>query len=387
MQGNIPSLDDLSKLTVVQLRSFAHERNIKVPPLRKAELIQYIYGKLTTTINVLSSSRLVPFSQLQPCYADFTPYITMEKNRPPWFLHLLEEGWSVIPLPDFPTLHYQEEFFTWLESYNSAFSRYDSSTWQTTNLPLMFRGIIKNYFGHNEFQWAVRERCVPFFAELWNVSPEDLLCSFDGGCFLLPGDKVQGENFTAWFHTDQPRDYLSCCSIQGLVTLSDSGEKAGGLVILKGSHRLFSGYMERHPAAGLAFEMADMNDPELSRCSMVKVCAPPGHLVLWDSRLVHCNVPPVDNSYRMCLYVAMIPRSNATEKELQKRQELYYRSRQTNHWCYGKWFSSTPEHPYGRGKKYRKLTGLVPASLNELRARLIGFSSLMEASSEDKSPK
>jgi len=117
-------------------------------------------------------------------------------------------------------------------------------------------------------------------------------------------------------------------------------------------------------------------DPLFGDATYLKVCAPAGHLIIWNGKMFHCNCPPtkVDPSaYRMCLYVSMQPRENATSQELKKRIKLYEEGRMTGHWCYGPYFSANAKNPRTYGKEVVTPSDVEIAELNPLRKRLIGY--------------
>jgi hypothetical protein len=101
---------------------------------------------------------------------------------------------------------------------------------------------------------------------------------------------------------------------------------------------------------GYGWFQVDMSDSVLARLPIVKVCAPAGSLVLWDSRVVHANCPPsTGRGPRMCAYASMQPRAYASVKELAKRVRLFEAGRQTGHWTAGHLFKATPCHPMTHG--------------------------------------
>jgi hypothetical protein len=68
-----------------------------------------------------------------------------------------------------------------------------------------------------------------------------------------------------------------------------------------------------------------------------------GDMVLWDSRVIHCNAPPTtarplpkDGSLlpprRLVAYVCMTPSSRLTPDIIGKRQEAFRRGHTSSHW-------------------------------------------------------
>lgn len=353
-------------MTVPQIKTWAKENNIQVPNLRKKELITFLLGSTSQPPRVEITAAEIQ-EKLVPCYC---------KDQD-WMSHLEEKGWCTVPIPGWSDEHsetFKDAFFTYLESCCSNFNRDDRTTWTPKNLPVLLHGILKSDFGHTPLQWAVREMCCPIFEEIWGVDKKDLLCSFDGGCFLVGTKKpMRGKQ---WIHCDQPRvfckengyDERQC--FQGVVTLTPSGPKAGGLVVVEGSHKVWKGYMDRHPQDGLKWGPADIADPELSKLKLVKVCAPEGYMLLWDSRTFHCNTTGKED--RMCLYVSMQPRCRATPKEILRRIKYYEEGKMTGHWCYGDWFKANTL-PRTYGKETNRAPEIEIAELNDVTRRLVGY--------------
>lgn len=381
---------DTSKLTVTRIRERIEARGGKVPlGLRRHELLAYLkaveeHGTRGNEAPLMSGQC---YDRLVAKSAD--PVL-------PWKEHLARYGWTTMPVPGLHVDAYVDDVYDWLESCSPvslaaikgdphgddyprlrvpAFKRHDPSTWTPSNVPPNLHGIMKHYCGQLDWQWRLRELCYPLFSELYG--DDDLLAAFDGFCFLRPlelsgrsgpretadeqpaGPAVSG--YKQWLHLDQDRLHelsdghepgvLSCA--QGLVTLSESGPEDGGLVLVEKSHLAFAGYLERHALAGFGeWLLVDMEDEVLSELDVIKVCAPAGHLVLWDSRVVHANCPPRGQSTprpRICAYVSMQPRSHASKKDLARRLAMFEGCRQTGHWVAGHALKDTGRHPYTRG--------------------------------------
>ena len=370
-------LPDLNTYTVAKIKEWATSNGFKVPSgLKKAEMIQYINGKVAERANGITKeakSSIAAIDILQPKFAD--PDLD-------WLIHLHTHGWAVVPIPNWDC-GFTQTFLKWFENCNPNFKSDDRLTWKAANMPTMVHGILKHYFGHTEMQWTIRELCAPIFARIWGCQVEDLLSSFDGGCFLpcVPKEALKNTSFKQWVHVDQHRSMRSFCSVQGIVNFQDNGPEDGGLVLVEGSQHIFNEYMDRHPSEGLIWSPSDMTDPLLSTRPLIKICAPPGSIILFDTRTFHCNVHPWGSvlredgtpRFRMCTYVSFQPRAGATQKELNKRISLYEKGRMSSHWCYGPWFKETPENPHLYGGVNIRPETIEIAPLNPLRSRLIGY--------------
>ena len=358
-------MSNLNKLTITQIKEYAKKNNLKCPSgLKKDQLIEYLKGLLNDKKNQEEQPITFLTQKLQPRYP------TPNEN---WLNDLHEKGYCIVQIPNWDPA-FTDIFFEFLESCCEDFRSDDISTWKPSNLPILLHGILKHYFGHTEFQWKIRELCAPIFAEIFECDVNDLLCSFDGGCFLSSTNK--NEYFKQWIHNDQQRIYRDFCCVQGIVNFVNNDFEDGGLVLVEGSHTIFNEYMNKHPSSGIVWEPADMSDKLLSERNLIKICAPAGHLILFDSRTFHCNVSPFENSkmkFRMCTYISMQPRNRATQKELEKRVKLYEKGRMSGHWTYGSWFKETAEHPRTYGNQNNKPQIIQIAELNDLRKRLIGY--------------
>ena len=360
-------MEDPNKFTVKHLTALCIELGKKPPTgMRKTELIQLYQGLCKM------AKEKIPFTEkYKGPDLRYTPVYCELRDGETWIQHLHRTGWATVPISDLDPDIYMREFFQWLKSLCNEFVPNNSQTWNDSNMPTNYHGVFIQYIGHTEWIWQIREKCVPIFEEIWKTS--DLLCSFDGGCFLPcpPGQRKQ------WIHNDQPRSNTDWTCVQGLVNLLDNGPNDGGLLLMEGSHLIFKDYIDRHPIDGFTYFPADMKDPKLLQCRPIKICAPPGHIILWDGRTFHCNVVPTEQGrLRMCTYVSMQPRTGASQKEIDKRISVYEKGRMTSHWCYGPLFRENPEHPRSFGKAHIHPETVEIAQLNPLRRKLIGYPSI-----------
>ena len=354
-------MDDLSNKKIIQLREICLKLGSKPPSnLSKDELIKHIRelqlkqgNKESIAVNINNRPEL--------------PFEAKYMRDIDWKTHLGTYGWAVVPIPNFPTQKYVDAFWTWMESCRGGIQRDNPKTCIDENLPVRINGIFRHYIGHTQWIWEIREHCYPIFNQLWNS--ENLLCSFDGGCFLPPSNQSERQ----WFHVDQGRMCTDLCCVQGLVNLYPSGPNDGGLLVIEKSHTVFAEYYQRHQNEGIEPRLADVTDPGLSKLEVIKVCAGLGELILWDSRVFHCNTNPRGKIPRMCTYVSMQPRSQVSEKHLQKRIQIYQSGRMTGHWCYGPWFIENSKYPQVYGANDIQPPQIEIANLNPLQRKLVGF--------------
>lgn len=353
-------MDLIINWTKPQIITWTKQNNIKVPSgLNKDDLLRYINGVMLTGPPRGPLPKLLNYSRLVPKYLP---------TNCDWRKHLIEYGWSVVKINNWND-QFINDYFSWLESCCSNFNRWDINTWTDNNLPPRLFGVIKHWLGHTHWQWKIRELCLPIFEHIWQT--KELLCSFDGGCFLPSiGNSITFKN---WFHVDQPRDVDNFCSVQGIVNFVSNGANDGGLVLLENSHLVFSKYMNDHQAEGIVWGKTDITDPYLSDKQMIKICAQAGEIILFDSRIFHQNVPPTGTNYRMCTYVSMQPRIGASSEQLRKRIEWHSKGRLTSHWCYGAYASVNSENPNTYGKSINKPPSMEIATLNGIQSKLVGF--------------
>lgn len=167
---------------------------------------------------------------------------------------------------------------------------------------------------HEAFVWRARQEpgVLDAFSLLWGT--DKLIASFDGINFTLPTSARAP--WKAWPHIDQSpyRTGLQCA--QGIINFSPNGPKDGGLVVLKGSHKLTESYFECHEKDQKTWGSTDWFGftPEQVEwfkergCEEIKVCADPGDLIVWDSRTMHHNVVPEGDQTRalVCEYLASV---------------------------------------------------------------------------------
>jgi ectoine hydroxylase-related dioxygenase (phytanoyl-CoA dioxygenase family) len=174
-------------------------------------------------------------------------------------------------------------------------------------------------------------------------------------------------------HSDQGRIVSHFACVQGAVNLYSNESEDGGTLLMQGSHSKFSEYCASHPIDGIkAFFPIDPEDSLLADCPVIKPCLNEGEILLWDSRTFHCNVTPVSQHPRMCIYVSMMPKSYAAEYELQKRRKLAQGGRMTGHWCYGPFFSINPKEPNPMYTKDLPQPQTEIAEMTPARKALIG---------------
>ncbi|KAG9320392.1 hypothetical protein KVV02_005210 [Mortierella alpina] len=333
------------------------------------------------------------------------------------------------------------EFWTFLENLGSGISRSDPSTWdKASTWPEQTHGILFGYgVGQADFAWKVRTNpnVVKVFADLWSVPETKLLTSFDGANMfpnpryacnsegegedlaqametttikisseeaedrdvqvsaavadqapMVPASVNTGEDklglvhttgrYRMWPHRDQRPSRQGRVCVQGLYNMLPNTSPAdGGLVVYPRTHTI--DWTERYIKAKTSGDwyVVPTEAPEVDPKNAAVLRTPAGCLLLWDSRLIHCNRPPTaQGRTRAVSYVCMLPRGNTTRSVMAQRQKLYSTSRTTTHWPYpvtvnNEDFSSNKVKPEDVMKRLLKTK---PFGLDDPMVRsLVGF--------------
>ncbi|KAJ3270413.1 hypothetical protein HK104_004922 [Borealophlyctis nickersoniae] len=139
-----------------------------------------------------------------------------------------------------------------------------------------------------------------------------------------------------WPHRDQAPNLQTFACVQGQLNLrSNLHPTDGGLVLYPGTHTIDWG--ARYPKStnySNHYYSPPYDEAETSPSNARVIRSPAGSLIIWDSRLIHCNRPPSpqSGSTRAVVYICMMPRSLATEATLKERIELHKKHCTTGHW-------------------------------------------------------
>lgn len=142
------------------------------------------------------------------------------------------------------------------------------------------------------------------YAQLWGT--DELLVSFDGINFTLPTPNRTPSK--PWPHIDQSPRRIGLVCAQGIINFAPNGPDDGGLVVVRGSHNLTQEFFKKHPDVvdreswgpedWFRFAEEEVDWFTQAGCEVVKVCAGPGDLIIWDSRTIHYNKPPESQQTR-----------------------------------------------------------------------------------------
>lgn len=205
--------------------------------------------------------------------------------------------------------------------------------WIDTNNISKTIGIIKkNGIGHADFVNKIRSnhQIKNIFAILNNTTPNNLLHAFDGAYYFQPQSKTQS-HYELWPHRDQSPQNNNHMTYQGLVNLTSTDSKgSGSIVVWPKTHKL------RHPRAPLTlYNYYRIYQPTLriKKEKARRLIIPPGALVLWDSRLIHCNCIPLypNHDIRAVIYVCMVDKNRASPQILKQLAECKKNKLTTSH--------------------------------------------------------
>lgn len=228
--------------------------------------------------------------------------------------------------------------------------------WYTVNgvgaHPVPSHGVISNWgVGHTAAAWYIRTRpgVLQVFRDIWGV--DDLVVSFDGAGYLPPGFQRRDQS-KGWLHVDQGGANVFKC-VQGFVALTTNETATIGVVP-------YSQHSFSENVLGKKGNYIPL--PHLDPSMAIRVPVQKGDMVVWDSRLVHMNYYG-NGEERLVQYVSYLPRSGATQKQLEKRVQNWCNKRTTSHWAYPQRVSGLqPNNRGGGGYKIDYSTLVEPGS-------------------------
>jgi hypothetical protein len=198
-----------------------------------------------------------------------------------------------------------------------------------------------------------------------------MLASFDRINIMKPPeiDPDKQEIILPWPHSDQSPKKAGFHCAQGLVTLEDVGPNEGTLIVYKGSHLLHEKYFIIRGRTTISdFAMIPSNDKwfQENGCEIVRVTAPKGSVILWDSRTIHYNggaiLPREVPRFRIVAYICMTPRKLVKDKDiLWEKIQAFKGKESTTHWPHEVVIfprDSYVERKYKVSKELAKLTPL-----------------------------
>lgn len=302
-----------------------------------------------------------------------------------------EHGVAVVPaiLNDSECQQMESGMWDFVEHISKTWeipiSRSDTNTWKEIYKLLPSHSMLIQWYevGHCQAVWDLRQnpKIVGIFAKLWKCLPEELLVSFDGISFGVPPEITNRgwDRGKHWFHTDQrlAENELQC--FQSWVTAKRVDVGDATLAFLAGSHKLhgrFATAFKKTTDQKDWYQLKTKEERDFYRdCREVRITCPPGSVVIWDSRTIHCGANAIKSrpnpNHRMIAYMCYQPRKLASRKMIEKKKAAFTAKRSTSHWpAKVQLFGKQPQH-YGNGLP--EITPLPLPQLTELGRKLAGF--------------
>lgn len=262
-----------------------------------------------------------------------------------WRDDFFRDGYVVLKgaIPKDRALGYRQKMLEWITGFNKGLDLEDPFTWTEGHLPQSFKaGMYLNYCAaHEKYVWDARQEpgVLEAFEKIWGTN--ELAVSFDTINVTFPNRK--DVSWSPWPHVDQAPERKGLSCVQGIINLSRAGPDDGGLVLMKGSSRLFDEFFSLNPpdrTQGIGakhYDFYPFKDNQLpwfkeKGCELIKVCAEPGDLILWDSRSMHFARFPESNEIRTIIYACYTPAAFMSEEDRKKKSEIFKKWETTTHW-------------------------------------------------------
>ncbi|KAJ5464780.1 uncharacterized protein N7458_000466 [Penicillium daleae] len=230
--------------------------------------------------------------------------------------------------------YYREKQIQWLKNFDLGFDERDESTWKEAHLPVSFKGGMYFAYGspHEKMAWEARSEpaVIKIFETLWET--KELISSFDGMNISMPRRKDL--RWSPWPHCDQNQRRKVMQAVQGLLNYAPNGPKDGGLMLMKGSAKLFDEFFAQKRES---YNHEDALPPEMEYMDLFlfsdkDVNMDPGDFVLWDSRTMHYACLPEGDQIRHVQYICMIPKRFASPEALELKKQCFENYIGTIHW-------------------------------------------------------
>ncbi|KAM0547542.1 hypothetical protein ACHAPJ_010286 [Fusarium lateritium] len=262
-----------------------------------------------------------------------------------WRDDFFRDGYVVLKgaVPEDRALGYRQKMLDWITGFNKGLDLKDPSSWTEEHLPQSFKaGMYLNYCAaHEKYVWDARQEpgVLEAFEKIWGTN--ELTVSFDTINVTFPNR--QDVSWSPWPHVDQAPERKGLSCVQGIINLSRAGPDDGGLVLMKGSSRLFDEFFSSNPpdrSQGIGAKHYDFYPFKSHQlpwfrekgCELIKVCAEPGDLILWDSRSMHFARFPESDEIRTIIYACFTPAAFMSEEDRKKKSEIFKKWETTTHW-------------------------------------------------------
>lgn len=236
--------------------------------------------------------------------------------------------------------------------------------------------------GHAQISWDLRQnpKIVDIFATLYNVTPEELLVSFDGLSFNLPPERTnKGWHRKLWYHVDQSYTNSEPFIVQSWITALDVNEGDATLAVLEKSHLYHHRFAKKFKITDKS-DWYKLTDDELKyytkkECTPVRITCKKGDMVFWSSCTIHTGSEALKSrkveNIRAIVYLCYLPRKGMTDKNLEKKKKAFTTLRTASHNpLKNKMFAKNPRT---YGNELPVITVIDPPILTSLGLKLAGY--------------
>lgn len=287
------------------------------------------------------------------------------------------------------------------QKWDKPLDRNNRDTWREFYKLMPLHSMLVQFFGvgHAQISWNLRQnpKIVNIFATLWNVTPEELLVSFDGLSFNFPpeitnkgyfrpkkctelaGTELE-QNGISWLHSDQSYVDSNFQCVQSWITALDVNSDDATLLLLEGSNKYHEEFAQRYQITDKD-DWYKLTESEVKfyvkdkECFPVRITCSKGSMVFWDSRTIHCGCEAIkgraDPKFRAVIYLCYLPRKGTSEANLRKKKKAFEESRTTKHnpqksLLFGKF-------PRSYGEPIPEVTVINKPILTDLGLKLAGY--------------
>jgi hypothetical protein len=214
-------------------------------------------------------------------------------------------------------------------------------------MPDQLFGIIKSYgIGQTEFMWKLRrnKKIRSIFRYLYDVDTNtQLVTSYDGVCYYPKQLAIEKENINLWTHVDiHPKRHSKkeFKTFQSFINLEDNTIENDGAFVLCPHKLNYDFYKDILYVQGNNDDNDFFKVPieylKSKKVKLFSIHAPKGTMVIWDSRIIHCNVPPTKSDIanlhdRLVAYICMVPKFMVSKDTLKKLKLWKKTNRTTSH--------------------------------------------------------
>ncbi|CAE7511594.1 unnamed protein product [Symbiodinium natans] len=278
--------------------------------------------------------------------------------------HLRHQGFAVLEetLGKESRDLFLREFWSAVGQVTPGVKEKDPTTWHM--LPRGNKGLVStNGLPQADFAWRVRQapRVKAAFAAIFGT--EDLVVSTDS---IIVQARKQKSKRPSWLHKDQAPDLPRGFSVQAIYCCYSSGAEDAGTCLVPESHKSV------HPWE-LELPQSDRDGnfllaPNQRDYEAMKPDVPEDGIIFFDSRLLHANVDAKaarqDRLARLCVPVAMAPRSRRSESTKAKKVDLYLSGKASSHWPCDRFAAKrTPRWCHTKGSAHLPLPSADPGRL------------------------